>query len=79
MAELIEKGFAFRDDVEGRRYKQKYRLTEEGKRAAEDVSGCVKRIEDAVNKNLTAAQLESFFDTLEILCDNLAALKDGTL
>ncbi len=76
MAELTEKDFAFRDDAKGRRYKQKYRLTEAGKRAAQDVCGCVKRIEDAVNKNLTAEQLDNFYKTLETLCDNLSELRE---
>ena len=77
MAELIENGFVYRDDLDGRRYKQKYRLTERGEVAAADVSSCMTRIEDAINKNLTEAQLDSFYRTLETLCDNLAALKSG--
>ena len=75
MAELIAKGFVFRDDREGRRYKQKYRLTELGEKAAFDVSSCMKHIEDTVNKNIPAEQLDVFYQTLETLCENLEELK----
>ena len=49
MTELTAKGYVYRDDRDGKRYKQKYRLTAEGARVAADVFLCFKEIEDALH------------------------------
>ena len=74
MAELIEKGFVARNDEEGRRYKQKYQLTELGRVAAEDIAGAARRVQEAVGKNISDADLNVFYQTLYKLCENFATL-----
>ncbi len=74
VAELTEKGFLCRDAGEERRYKQKYRLTAEGQRAALDVSRSMAEIEETVSKNLTPTELDNFYHTLYRLCDNFEEL-----
>ncbi|MBQ8358054.1 MAG: MarR family transcriptional regulator [Clostridia bacterium] len=78
MAELTEKGFVFRNDMEGRRYKQKYHLTEEGRAAAEDIDAAAKQVQKTIRKGITAEELDSFYRTLNKICDNFAgALEAG--
>ncbi|MBE6556097.1 MAG: MarR family transcriptional regulator [Ruminococcaceae bacterium] len=74
MAELMERGFVYRDDQNGRRYKQKYRLTPTGLTVAEDVNACIQEIQNAVSKNIPASDLDIFYKTLYKLCDNFAEL-----
>lgn len=74
MAELTARGFVYRNDQEGRRYKQKYCLTEEGIAVAADVASELGKIQDAVQKNLSPEELATFFDTLEQLCRNFEEL-----
>ena len=74
MAELSEKGFVYRDDEEGRRYKQKYRLTEKGESAAKDIQSTARRIQDAVGKDITDDELDNFYCTLYKLCENFSEL-----
>lgn len=74
MAELSEKGYIYRDDHDGRRYKQKYRLTEAGRAVAEDVKRTTDLIQSAVSKNISDEELEIFYKTLYKLCDNFDEL-----
>ena len=74
MAELSEKGYIYRDDHDGRRYKQKYRLTEAGRAVAEDVKRTTDLIQSAVGKNISDEELEIFYKTLYKLCDNFDEL-----
>lgn len=70
MAELTEKGFVYRDDMEGRRYKQKYRLTPEGQTVAEDIDAAAQQVQDTIKKGISAADLDVFYRTLGKICDN---------
>ena len=74
MAELIEKSFVYREESEGRRYKQKYRLTPEGECAAKDVQATARRIQEAVGKDVSDDDLDVFYGTLYKLCENFAEL-----
>ena len=74
ISDLTARGFVYRDDREGRRYKQKYRLTEEGLSAAADISGEFGRIQNAMERNLTTEELSAFFATLQKLCRNFEEL-----
>jgi len=71
---FMERGFVYRDDQNGRRYKQKYRLTPTGLTVAEDVNACIQEIQNAVSKNIPASDLDIFYKTLYKLCDNFAEL-----
>ena len=74
MAELTERGFVYRDDKNGHRYKQKYRLTAEGKVVATDINETVGRIQETVHKDVTPEELDVFYRTLYKLCDNFNEL-----
>ena len=74
MGEFAEKGFVVRNDEEGRRYKQKYQLTAEGRAAAEDIAAAARRVQETVSKNISDADLNVFYQTLYKLCENFAAL-----
>ena len=74
MQELTAKGFVCREDESGRRYKQLYRLTASGREVAEDIDRTVTRIQLAVDKNITPAELEQFYSTLYKLCTNFGEL-----
>jgi predicted transcriptional regulator len=74
VSELMSRGFVYRDDREGRRYKQKYRLTEEGTLVATDISKELDRIRRAVEKDVPTEELATFFDTLQKLCKNFEEL-----
>ena len=76
MAELTARGFVYRNDQDGRRYKQKYCLTAEGEAVATDVASELGKIQDAVQKDLTPEELSAFFDTLAQLCRNFEELLD---
>lgn len=74
VAELTEKGFIYRDDRDGRRYKQKYCLTEQGRVAAQDIVNSVGRIQRAVSKGITDREMEQFLGVLNTLCENFSEL-----
>ena len=74
VSELTEKGFIYRDDRDGRRYKQKYCLTEAGKIAAQDIVNSVSRIQNAISKGISDSEMEQFFGVLNTLCENFAEL-----
>ena len=74
VTELTERGFIFRDDEEGRRYKQKYRLTEEGRAAAEDIIATLTRLQDVATTGIEQEDLEAFYRVLNILCENFSDL-----
>ena len=79
MAELGEKGYVYREESEGRRYKQKYRLTAEGEAVARDVQATAKRVQAAVSKDITDDDLDVFYGTLYKLCENFGELLEKEL
>lgn len=70
MSELSEKGLVYSENEEGRKYKQKYRLTSYGEMVAQDVQKTASLLQGAVRKGISAEELESFYRTLYKLCDN---------
>ena len=74
MGELVEKGFVLKEAEGEKRYKQKYRLTPVGRRAALDINRSFAEIEETVSQNISPASLDHFYHTLYRLCDNFEAL-----
>ena len=74
MAELTEKGYVYRNDMGGRRYKQKYHLTEEGKTIAEDIDSVAAKVQKTLRRGITAEELDSFYLTLNQICENFGDL-----
>lgn len=74
MAELTEMGFVFRDDKDGKQYRQKYRLTDKGARAAQDIVQSTKELRVRILKNINAKDMDTFYLVLEQLCQNLSEL-----
>ncbi len=74
MAELIEKGFVYRDDKDGKQYRQKYRLTEKGSDVAEDIVRSTSEIQKRIRQNVSEADMENFYRVLNVLCENFSAI-----
>lgn len=72
ISELTELGYIYRDDQEGRRYKQKYHLTAEGRVAAEDIKNAVEQIRKVTRKGLTVAEMDEFYRVLTKICNNFS-------
>ncbi len=70
--ELCEQGLIFRDDREGRTYKQKYRLTEKGAVVARDISAETLRAQQKAESGISAQELELFYRVLDRLCNNFS-------
>lgn len=70
MNELSDKGLVYLDEQEGRKYKQKYRLTSYGDMVARDVQKTVDLLQGAVRNGISQEELEAFYRTLYKLCDN---------
>lgn len=70
MKELIDKGLVYRNDQEGRRYKQKYILTEKGIEVAKDMIRTADRVQAVLRKGISADELERFYKTLQTVCEN---------
>ena len=74
MTELVDRELVYQEKLNGRRYKQKYRLTTAGTVVAEDVAAEIRKIQDAVSKNISPEELDAFYNTLYKLCDNFTEL-----
>ena len=72
MLELIEKQLVYRGEEEGKRYKQKYHLTEAGKRITDDLLGSAHQMRLILGEGISDEELKSFCITLERICDNFA-------
>lgn len=70
MNELSEKGLVYLEEQDGRKYKQKYRLTPYGEMVAHDVQKTAELLQSAVRKGISEEELEAFYRTLYKLCDN---------
>lgn len=70
MAELGSKGLVFRDEQEGKQYRQKYRLTPKGEEAVADISKTSREIHERIRMGVSDKDMESFFRVLGILCEN---------
>ena len=73
MQELTAMGLVFRDDAQGRKYKQKYRLTEAGERVADDLAARALGVRTALGKGISEQEMAFFEQILEKLCRNYEA------
>ena len=71
---LEQKGLVTKQVVDGSLYRGKLRLTEEGKLAAEQVSQRASRAVEVAGKDLTDAERESFYKSLDSITANLREL-----
>ena len=76
MLELTQRGCVVRMDDGKRRYKQKYHLTEEGERIANDLMQSAVQIRDILGKDVSDEELSAFCATLEKICRNFDAVCD---
>ncbi len=74
MAELIEKDFVFRDDQDGKQYRQKYCLTEKGQEVARDVVESTSKIQAHIRQNVSDEDMANFYRVLDVLCENFSKL-----
>lgn len=74
MAELGEKGLVFRNEQEGKQYRQKYCLTEKGRSAVADISRTSCSIRERIRKGVSDEDVERFFRVLEVMCQNALSL-----
>lgn len=70
MLELTQKQYVYRTEEGKRRYKQKYRLTEEGNRIAEDLMQFVTNVLEVLGKGVPDEDLKIFRVTLDKICRN---------
>lgn len=70
MFELTGKGLVYLDERNGKKYKQKYRLTEHGTEVAKDVQRTSELLQSAVSDGISPEEMEAFYCTLYKLCDN---------
>ena len=71
MAELIEMGLVFRESKDGKQYRQKYRLTEQGQAVAEDIRKSTSEIQKQIRANLSDEEVADFYHVLDVICGNL--------
>lgn len=74
MAELMEKGFVFRDNRDGKLYRQKYCLTEKGQGVARDIVESTSAIQAYIRKGVSDEDMKNFYRVLDVLCDNFSNL-----
>ena len=74
MAELMEKGFVFRDNRDGKLYRQKYCLTEKGQNVARDIVESTSAIQTYIRKGVSDEDMKNFYRVLDVLCDNFSNL-----
>ena len=77
MKEMADKGLIYRNDQEGRRYKQKYRLTEAGLAAARDIENTSRHVQELVRRGLTAQDIEDFYRITAIMCRNFSEFNEN--
>ncbi len=75
-ADLTAGGFVYRNDKEGRRYRQKYVLTDAGRAAALDISRTTMQIQAKAEQGIDTEELDTFYRVLLRMCDNLSDLRD---
>lgn len=68
IGELLEKGFVTET---GSGYRRKCMLTEKGREATAEINGIVERINKFVSGDISAERLNSFYETLGEICENL--------
>ncbi len=76
MTELITKGFVYREERDGRRYKQKYLLTDVGREAARDIVITTEQIQRVAEQGVSETDLQIFYRVLDQMCDNFTSIRE---
>ncbi|MBE6702986.1 MAG: MarR family transcriptional regulator [Ruminococcaceae bacterium] len=74
MAELTDLGYVYRNDMGGRRYKQKYQLTDKGLTVADDLDNASRDIQNTLRKGISTEDLDRFYRCLSKICENFSDL-----
>ena len=72
MLELIQKQYVYRGEEEGKCYKQKYHLTEAGKKITDDLMASACEMHRVLGEGISDEELSAFYQTLERICENFA-------
>lgn len=75
LAVLKEKGYVEREE-DGRKYKQKYRITDSGKLVFDEISTIIGEIVERVGDGLTDEERNVFYKSLGIIVGNLNKMCD---
>lgn len=75
LAVLKEKGYIEREE-DGRKYKQKYRITDSGKLVFDEISTIIGEIVERVGDGLTDEERNVFYKSLGIIVGNLNKMCD---
>ena len=70
MLELIERQYVYRGEEEGKCYKQKYHLTEAGKRITDDLMASALEIRCVLGEGISDEEMTTFGDVLDRICSN---------
>jgi DNA-binding MarR family transcriptional regulator len=70
MLELIERQYVYRGEEEGKCYKQKYHLTEAGKRITDDLMASALEIRCVLGEGISDEEMMTFGDVLDRICAN---------
>ncbi len=70
VSELAEKG-CITERGGPSNYKRRVRLTDEGRRIAEDINGKVLRINEYVSGTLTNEEIDTFYNVFSLICTKL--------
>ena len=63
-------------DTQKRLYKQRFILTDEGKRVADELGELILEINRYVSDNIPKEQIDVFYETFETICDNLVKAEE---
>lgn len=75
IGELLAAGYVTENDTRSN-YRKKCMLTVDGKAVTADVNNRVEKINRFVSGDISPEKLESFYKTLEEICDNLKKAED---
>ena len=70
VGDLLEKKYVSVSTPE-RNYRQKYALTEDGRRVADEIAQKTLEINQFVSQNIPEEQIDSFYKTFDIICQRL--------
>lgn len=73
---LKEKGYAEREE-DGRKYKQKYKITDSGKQVYDKISTIIGEIVEKVGDGLTEEERNTFYRSFAVIVKNLETLCKG--
>ena len=76
VSELTDKGFIIRSAGSGKKYKNRFTLTDSGKSIARDLDSLIDNALEYVSGAIPKADLEVFYRTLFTISDNLFSLTE---